>query len=365
MPVYRDNNGTWRFSFRKRIEGKTYSLCRRGFKSKIEAQKAEYDAILKINEENSKPNIEEPINGYTLNYVFSSFLEYRKKKIKITTLNGDQQKYNNHISPLGDVFINDLNPKLIQEWKDELIAKDMTEKYTNQVIYLFKQIVQFAINKNYLDDASLIQELDKVNLNKIPAERNIWTLEQLEQFLATFILEIESERDYYEYFYCLFNSGMRPNEFRCLQVKDIQGNYLSVTKNITSKITGKGDIIMPPKNKSSVRKVLMPDDAIAMLNKRVAGYKSNDYIFGKTAPFRETNLLRSLHKHAKAANLTSIVLYGFRHSHATHLIRSGVPVKIVSKRLGHRDVSTTMNVYWHLFNEDEEIALDALKKHKK
>src|SRR5664280_2769295 len=38
----------------------------------------------------------------------------------------------------------------------------------------------------------------------------------------------------------------------------------------------------------------------------------------------------------------------FRHSHATALLLSGAPVHVVSRRLGHTDVQTTLNVYAHV-----------------
>ena len=44
----------------------------------------------------------------------------------------------------------------------------------------------------------------------------------------------------------------------------------------------------------------------------------------------------------------------FRHSHATALLLSGVPVHVVSRRLGHTDVQTTLNVYAHV-TEDAEM----------
>ena len=37
-----------------------------------------------------------------------------------------------------------------------------------------------------------------------------------------------------------------------------------------------------------------------------------------------------------------------RHSHATALLLSGVPVHVVSRRLGHADVQTTLNTYAHV-----------------
>ncbi len=44
----------------------------------------------------------------------------------------------------------------------------------------------------------------------------------------------------------------------------------------------------------------------------------------------------------------------FRHTHATALLLSGTPVHVVSRRLGHRDVQTTLNTYaW--VTEDAEL----------
>lgn len=41
-----------------------------------------------------------------------------------------------------------------------------------------------------------------------------------------------------------------------------------------------------------------------------------------------------------------------RHSHATELIRSGMEMSYVQKRLGHSDIQTTVNTYVHLTDED-------------
>jgi integrase len=42
-----------------------------------------------------------------------------------------------------------------------------------------------------------------------------------------------------------------------------------------------------------------------------------------------------------------------RHSHATALLLSGVPVHVVSRRLGHTDVQTTLNTYGHVIEDAE------------
>jgi integrase len=42
-----------------------------------------------------------------------------------------------------------------------------------------------------------------------------------------------------------------------------------------------------------------------------------------------------------------------RHSHATALLLAGVPVHVVSRRLGHADVQTTLETYAHVTEEAE------------
>jgi len=41
-------------------------------------------------------------------------------------------------------------------------------------------------------------------------------------------------------------------------------------------------------------------------------------------------------------------LHDLRHTHATILLKAGVPVKVVSERLGHSSPAFTMTVYQHV-----------------
>ena len=43
-----------------------------------------------------------------------------------------------------------------------------------------------------------------------------------------------------------------------------------------------------------------------------------------------------------------------RHSHATALLMAGTPVHVVSRRLGHADIQTTLRLYAHV-TEDAEL----------
>ena len=59
--------------------------------------------------------------------------------------------------------------------------------------------------------------------------------------------------------------------------------------------------------------------------------------------------------------LPLIPFHGLRHTSATLLIASQQDVKTVSKRLGHAQTSTTMNIYAHALQESDRKAADALE----
>ena len=64
----------------------------------------------------------------------------------------------------------------------------------------------------------------------------------------------------------------------------------------------------------------------------------------------------------KGTCLPRMTLHGTRHTHATTLLREGVPVHIVSKRLGHKDPSVTLNVYADAIPKDDDRAVEVFAK---
>jgi len=67
-------------------------------------------------------------------------------------------------------------------------------------------------------------------------------------------------------------------------------------------------------------------------------------------------------KSQKGSEVPRLTLHELRHSHATILLREGVPVHVVAKRLGHKDPSLTLNVYAHAIPDDDGGALDVYSR---
>lgn len=60
------------------------------------------------------------------------------------------------------------------------------------------------------------------------------------------------------------------------------------------------------------------------------------------------NFSQVLDRKVAKLDVPSISLHDLRHTHATLLLKAGVPVKVVSERLGHANVAFTMSVYQHV-----------------
>jgi integrase len=67
-------------------------------------------------------------------------------------------------------------------------------------------------------------------------------------------------------------------------------------------------------------------------------------------------------KSQAGAEVPRLKLHEARHTHATLLLREGVPVHIVAKRLGHKDASVTLDVYADAIPADDDRAVDVFSR---
>ena len=72
-------------------------------------------------------------------------------------------------------------------------------------------------------------------------------------------------------------------------------------------------------------------------------------------PIYPTTPTAFFQKVRKQANLPQLPFHSLRHTHATELLRSGIPAYIVAKRLGD-EVQTVLKTYAHAFKEDDQLS---------
>lgn len=85
-------------------------------------------------------------------------------------------------------------------------------------------------------------------------------------------------------------------------------------------------------------------------------FNPDDMVFcrGDGKPIHPERLISWFGQAVKRAGLPKTRLHDMRHSYATMLLRQGVPLRVVSQRIGHASPLITMSVYAHVLDGDDE-----------
>ena len=180
-----------------------------------------------------------------------------------------------------------------------------------------------------------------------------------------------SEWEYYVFFNILFYTGLRKGECHGLRWSDIdfESALLNVERSILQKYSKseRVDIITPPKTKSSIRTLQIPQPLIDILKthkerkKQLRGFSEDDLICSSGERcLRDGSIYNRKVQFAGLAGIKQIRVHDFRHSHVSVLANAGINIQEIARRLGHTRVEETWNTYSHLYSREEEKAVDIL-----
>ena len=178
-------------------------------------------------------------------------------------------------------------------------------------------------------------------------------------------------------------SGLRKGEILALKWEDVafENNTVAVTK-AAAMVKGE-QIVKVPKTRNSYRVVSIPHSVTEKLRKlqleqtryrlSVGDYwQGEGWIFTQddgrmmnySTPYKS---LQDILTHynadkAEADKLPMIPFHGLRHTTATLQIAAGTDVRTVSSIMGHRETSTTMNIYAHNLKTAEQEAVNRVEE---
>ncbi|MBJ7656661.1 site-specific integrase [Weissella confusa] len=147
-------------------------------------------------------------------------------------------------------------------------------------------------------------------------------------------------------------TGARLGEVQALTTADISEKHLTINKAYSSS-TRK---VTEPKTKSSVRTIAISKRLSAVLSDFFKTTGQDSLIENKMSTGRVSLEMQDL---VREADIQPIHFHGLRHSHVSYLLHNGVDIDYVSKRVGHANVSVTLQIYAHMLKE-KELAQDEL-----
>ena len=301
-------------------------------------------------------------------------IELKQTEVRESTFNGIIKLYNTYILPFfGDMKLDKLNVKNIIEWKKWVADKGLSVK-TNQNAYgALRGLLNYAVKMDYISKSPLDKVDNFRDAYESKKEMDFYTPDEFLKFIAVAKSQAETENQsinewhFYTFFNIAYYTGARKGEINALKWSDIDGNIMHIRRSINQKLKG-ADRETPPKNRSSIRDIQIPDPLLKVLRehqercRKISGYSNEWRVCGGSECLRDTTIQHKNEKYSKLAGIKTIRIHDFRHSHASLLANEGINIQEIARRLGHSDIKMTWNVYAHLYPREEERAVNILNR---
>ena len=214
---------------------------------------------------------------------------------------------------------------------------------------------------NYLNFNYGIEDITKGNIklahnsNEIEFKSTTWGKKEFNKFIKKC-----DDKIYHTLFTVLFYTGIRKGEALALKISDFKDKNLIISKTLTKEFyNGKRQAIPTKSGKTRIISLdffttLEIKNLINYYRKNYDNFNENFYLFGADKPIATTTLDRKKNFYCNKAGVKQIRIHDFRHSHATMLYNKKIKLKLIQERLGHSDISTTMNIYVHTNKEEQK-----------
>lgn len=398
MAKRKNGEGSWG---EKTIKGEKYKYFRKQYEGMENPKyfygktEKEVKAKIKAFEEGNKKFTPAEIRKLTFGEYMSNWLyNVKQLEVKRRTFDGYEDTFKNQILEYKEY---DLSGKQIGA-----IDQDIFQKYYNS---LAKRYSRAAIKKNYtlinqcLDYAKTKGDISENFITNVtlPSEDNV----AIKKKEILFLPEEDMEKLYHESkrvnepgfnfggklgqpvygsnaqaIVLIEYTGLRVGELLGLRWSDYDKDtkYLNIRNNLsTIKNRDKKDdsdnkyvrVDTSVKTQKGNRSIPLHARAIEMLEyfeKLNSNHKPDDYIMinKEGNVINQRNLTRTLNAMLSRAkcSVEKCGLHSLRHSFGSFLILHGADIKVVSELLGHKDVSTTYNIYVHILPKQHESVID-------
>ncbi|QGH36877.1 tyrosine-type recombinase/integrase [Gracilibacillus salitolerans] len=360
MASFQKRGKKWQYTISRMVNGKAKPIRKGGFRTRKEAMIAATEVESKL-----LKGISINVEQVLFSDYFESWLYTYKTNVKMNTL----ERYKNTLKTIKEYFegitIQKVTKRSYQQFLNDYAigrSKVTVRKLNTHVRACVKDAIdEGLIHIDFTRNATITGEASK------KSEEKFLNVEESNKLLQELNKQLDRSPTYYLLLLGL-TSGMRFGEIVGLQRKDFNFLHNTITINKTWGYTKRMPDGHGPTKTNETRTITMDHNTMQIFKKWFESQPDNieRLVFYSPSSKYKTisngvankvlkNTLNKIH-----ANQISV--HGLRHTHASVLLYQGVSIYYVSKRLGHTDINTTMNVYTHLVKELEEKSQQVTKE---
>lgn len=348
MPSYKDaktNTYYCKFYYTD-WTGKKRQKLKRGFKLQREAKEWERNFLEQYA---TSPDI-------TFKAMYEKYIRFKENRVRASTLANQRNAIELHILPFfSECIVSEITPADVSEWQNQLLDKGFSASHTRQIYAYLRMIFKYAVDYLGLSKSPAIAQICKPERKRV----DFWTPEEYKAFSD----QIKDVPELFTAFEILFYTGMRKGELLALTLHDIDFDHKTISINKTLVYVNGEYYMQPPKTERSKRTVDVPE----FLLEEIRAYTRKFYAIDpeqRLFPYSRVWLGQAMTRVCQAHDLKPIRIHDLRHSHASLLINLGVNPLMIAERLGHENVTETMNTYSHLFKSHQKEIIEKLEKIK-
>ena len=344
------------FEKRFTVDGKRYSVYGHTTKELAEKEQKKRKEI--------EQNLNQSLQGITLNKYFERFLNQKRGYVKSTTIYKYQRVYESRIkADLGNKKLKTLTKVKLMDYQEKLLKDGVSPDYINYIFVVLKSVFASALTDEIIIKNPLIGT-KKLKSQKDKASDTIHRA-LTEEETKLFLNQLRATQNwYYEIYALMVNTGMRLGECLALEWSDIDNinEVIHITKTLT--VAEDGSITVgEPKTKTSKRDIPITDNIKTLLKSQRRKYNmlaesgelKRNIIFpsvrgnyiDKTTIGRNIDIIvKQLQE--QGHKIEPFGSHALRDTFATRFIEQGGQPQTLKTILGHSSLAMTMDLYAHV-----------------
>ena len=296
-------------------------------------------------------------------YLTERWLPLKQAQLRPSTFHSYRRNVELHVIPaIGRIPLQKLAPEDLDTLYANLLGNGrrngnggLSVKTVRSIHLVVHKALKDALRKgSVVRNVADAADPPKLSSAKRP-EIKVWTAEELRAFL-----DLIASHRLGPAFHLSAHTGMRRGEILGLRWTDVDldAANLSVRQAVIS--VNYAIHLSDVKTGSGRRSIDLDRRTVAVLCRwskqqaeerlAVGGGRTKDLVFCHPdgRPVHPDIFSQIFDRAVVRSGLPIITLHDLRHTHATLLLKAGVPVKVVSERLGHANPAFTMSVYQHV-----------------